>query len=330
MIPKNYEIILPNENDLFDENKINRPSDKFYEIDFSYNIWKFYELYNELKLFEIKNNVISQGMFYENFVKKYLYFKDNNLTKNNSDSIEDENKENNNQESKKLYKNYSKTNKTLNQDFNKEKSSPKNYPLICKALKTLSSKHIKKLFDLFQINIVHQPNEEPTSENKENNDYDKYIDILKIFTILSLMGTEVLTEKKEKIIMDDLKYKLVKNKYLSKNEFMKQKFWFENNFKFKESSLQSKKGSLFLPSKSPKKFIRQKTKNLTNTPYSSERKPNDEPRGFNIKDFLYAIWEDRKEHMINFIEFIDVLRISNYTKKIESEKDIYFDIIFGE
>ena len=144
------------------------------------------------------------------------------------------------------------------------------------------------------------------------------------------MGTEVLTEKKEKIIMDDLKYKLVKNKYLSKNEFMKQKFWFENNFKFNESSLKSKKGSFFLPSKSPKKFIRQKTKNLTNTPYSSERKPNDEPRGFSIKDFLYAIWEDRKEHMINFIEFIDVLRISNYTKKIESEKDIYFDIIFGE
>ena len=34
--------------------------------------------------------------------------------------------------------------------------------------------------------------------------------------------------------------------------------------------------------------------------------------------------------MINFIEFIDVLRISNYTKKIESETDIYFDIIFGE
>ena len=330
MIPKNYKIILPNENDVFDENKNSRPSDKFYEIDFSFNIWKFYELYNELKLFEIKNNVISQGMFYENFVKKYLYFKDNNLTKNNSDSIEDENKENNNQESKKLYKNYSKTNKTLNQDFDKEKSSPKNYPLICKALKTLSSKHIKKLFDLFQINIIHPPNEELISENKENNDYDKYIDILKIFTILSLMGTEVLTEKKEKIIMDDLKYKLVKNKYLSKNEFMKQKFWFENNFKFNESSLQSKKGSFFLPSKSPKKFIRQKTKNLTNTPYSSERKPNDEPRGFSIKDFLYAIWEDRKEHMINFIEFIDVLRISNYTKKIESEKDIYFDIIFGE
>ena len=43
MIPKNYKVILPNENDAFDENENSKPSDKFYEIDFSYNIWKFYE-----------------------------------------------------------------------------------------------------------------------------------------------------------------------------------------------------------------------------------------------------------------------------------------------
>ena len=33
-------------------------------------------------------------MLQENFIKKYLFIKDNDLTKNNSDRQEDENKEN--------------------------------------------------------------------------------------------------------------------------------------------------------------------------------------------------------------------------------------------
>ena len=34
--------------------------------------------------------------------------------------------------------------------------------------------------------------------------------------------------------------------------------------------------------------------------------------------------------MINFREFIDVLKVCNYTTKIENEKEIYFDVIFDE
>jgi len=45
---------------------------------------------------------------------------------------------------------------------------------------------------------------------------------------------------------------------------------------------------------------------------------------------LYNLWYDAKECLFNFKEFIDALKIDNYTNKIESEKDIYFDVIFEE
>jgi len=45
---------------------------------------------------------------------------------------------------------------------------------------------------------------------------------------------------------------------------------------------------------------------------------------------LYNIWVDEKENMFNFKEFLDVLRVSNYSTKSEINEEVYFDIIFGE
>ena len=78
--------------------------------------------------------------------------------------------------------------------------------------------------------------------------------------------------------------------------------------------------------------MRQKTKNFTNSPFRTDRKNREEEqKNFKIKNLLYNIMEDEKENMMNFIEFIDILRASNYISE-ESEKSnkIYFDVIFGE
>ena len=328
IVQKNYKIIVPKEyesENIVDANKKNKLSDKLCEIDFVYNIWKFYELHNKLVSFEVKKNVIRQNIFYENFVKKHIFIKDHKdkveIANNAVNLIANSDKNKNH---------YFQSNKVVFQNFNMDKSNIIKFPIICNALKTLSYKNIKKLFSFFQVPVEHQNNDESKIDNE---DYDKYINIPKIFTILSLIGCEVLTKQRENNIMKDLKFKLVKNKFLTKHEFMKYKFWFEKNF-YKTNSdenLLKKKNSIVTTSKSPKKLMRQKTKNFTNSPYSLERKnKEEEQRNFNIKNLLYNLWYDAKECLFNFKEFIDALKIDNYTNKIESEKDIYFDVIFEE
>ena len=320
-VQKNYKIIVPDKyetDDLIIINKKTKLSDKFCEIDFLYNLWKFYELYENIKSFEIKKNIISQEVFYEIFVKKYLFINDNL----------DNTKDNNLRESGILNRNYFKSNRIV---FQKENNNQmmNSFPAICKALKSLTSKNIKKLFSLFKINITNPSND---IQNLDNEEFDKYLDTSKIFIILALIGVEILTDKREKEIMNDLKLRLVKNKFLPKHEFLKYKFWFENNFKSNEPSLSPKKNSIAVVSKTPRKFMRQKTKNFTNSPFRTDRKNREEEqKNFKIKNLLYNIMEDEKENMMNFIEFIDILRASNYISE-ESEKSnkIYFDVIFGE
>ena len=83
--------------------------------------------------------------------------------------------------------------------------------------------------------------------------------------------------------------------------------------------------------KTPRKIVRQKTKNFTNSPFKNDRKnKEEEQKNFNIKNMLYNILEDEKENMFNFSEFIDILRASNYTKDSEKSSEIYFDVIFGD
>jgi len=189
IVQKNYKIIVPNENrDLFEKFRKIKLSDKFSQIDFAFNIYKFHDLYNSLKIFEVKPNAMNQEVFYENFVKKYIFNKEHPF--NDFDEIED----NNIQDNDNLQKNYFKSNRVVFQKTNKDHSpNSSKFPTICKALKSLTSKNIKKLFSLFQF--THPSNEEQKIENEE---YDKYIDTSKIFTMLALIGAEVLTENIEK------------------------------------------------------------------------------------------------------------------------------------
>ena len=277
-----------------------------------------------MTLFEVKKNTMSQEIFYENFIRKQIFSKDNSIKEIPTVG---EGHINHKESSNNL--NYFQTNKNVFHNFNKQKSFTNKFPIICNALKTLTTKNIKKLFSLFQIKIEKETNEELKQDNKE---YDKYINPAQIFTILALIGCEVMAEKREENIMNDLKFKLVKNKYLPKNEFMRYRFWFESFFKCNDNnSLKTKKNSIAVVSKSPRKFVRQKTKNLTNTPFRMEKKmKEEEQKNFFIKDLLYNIWLNGKEDMMDFQEFINVLKVNNYISKKVDAKDIYFDIIFDE
>jgi hypothetical protein len=119
IVQKNYKIIIPKEyetDNLVDVNKKNKLSDNLREIDFVYNIWKFYELHNKLVSFEVKKNVMRQNIFYENFIKKYIFIKDN------KDKVEIENNnEINNIERSEKNKNYFQSNKVVFQNFNLDK-----------------------------------------------------------------------------------------------------------------------------------------------------------------------------------------------------------------
>ena len=334
---KKYKIITPSEvkskiNDIFRSNIGNKLSFKFAEKDFHYHIEKFKELYYKTKQYETKKNIINEDIFYEIFIKKYLFNKDmqdtsTNLHNANNLNIFNEIKD------KKINNN--------NNDIN----YINNLPFICKALKSLSSKNIKKLFSLFRIPSNHENitknNEKESnsikqdSELQEKIEYPNYLNNAEIFTILSLIGCKILTEDLQKELMLKVKHKIINNKFLSKDDYYSHNFWFEEDFEYlniKIKNTKAKRGSMFESKIIFKKIERKRSKQLTNSTLNLEKMgKKEEIKGMTIKDFLFDIWKDDKEDNFNFNEFINVLKINRYVKELEENTGVkYFDIIFKD
>ena len=86
-------------------------------------------------------------------------------------------------------------------------------------------------------------------------------------------------------------------KYLTKNNFLEYKFWFEPFFD-----------------------------------YLNDKKENEDMyKGMrNIKEFLFDIWKiDNNSNYIDFKKFIEVLKVNKYVTDFADFNDIrYYDIIF--
>ena len=275
---KQYKIIFPNNisncisGELSERSQATNEEEIIKEEEFYYDINKFYGIYKKIKKFEIDKNIVSYDNFYEAFIKKYIIY---NKGINKINSLENNIELNNIEES----------NKNKNIKLNS----------ISFILKKINSKQIKRMMSFYQIHI------DKNEEDKEDNEYDDYIKLDEIFTILSLIGCDILTKEKEEKIMNDLKDKLIHGKYLSKNEFMNYQFWFEKNLEYQ---------------------------NLMNS-NEKEIKEEEVNDKLNIKNFLYELWKDEMGSNINMKKFIDILKVSNYITDIsEYNNKKYYDIIF--
>ncbi len=96
---------------------------------------------------------------------------------------------------------------------------------ICYPLKYLSYKDIMRLVDKFKVTFEHYNKEEINKKEV----YEDYIDIGGIFTIISIIGSQVLSRKDKANIENEFKDKLIKGKYITKEDFKNFHFWFEDD-----------------------------------------------------------------------------------------------------
>ena len=139
--------------------------------------------------------------------------------------------------------------------------------------------------------------------------------------------------------MARIKSKIIKDKYLSKNDFYNFHFWFESDFEYIDSN---NKNTIKRISMSKNKTMIKKSErkittrsSLTNS-IKLEKIINivsEENTYISIKDFLFNIWKDDKGNNFNFRDFINTLKAARYINQIE-EKDFeekrYINTIFKE
>ena len=157
---------------------------------------------------------------------------------------------------------------------------------------TLEESVIKKI-DMKNISSIDE------EKNELNLEYNVYLNTKEIFTILSLIGVNILTNEEEKKIQKDLENKLIMEKYLTKNDFLEYQFWFEPFFDY----------------------------------YTYDKIDNSKNFTGNkiIKEFLFDLWKnDEHSNHFNFQKFFDVLKISRYITDFTDVNEIkYYDIIFN-
>ena len=172
------------------------------------------------------------------------------------------------------------------------------YNAIPNIFKKLNSNQINKFITFYQIHI------DKNDENKFN-EYEDYIKTPEIFTILSLIGCEILTQEIEEEINNYFKDILIQRKYIDKTDYMKYNFWFEKNFEYQNHQL---------------KTINEGKEGL---------KVDEKKEKINIKQFLFELWKDENGNNFNLKKFLEILKISNYiTDFNEYSHKKYIDILF--
>ena len=362
---KKYKIIEPNaltmKNDVNNLGKSNiSKAINYKDDDFYYDFSKFMGLYNMIKKFEVKKSIISETIFYQQFIKNNLFnkklFYDDNDNSNNLLTINEEIK----QKEKQNNNNNNNNNKNLKSSLKSNVNNIISFPLICKALRNLNYKNVRKLLSLFRINIEHKSEDKINVNDdvtKDKNDsitsninieqsekdlskieYDNYLNNSEIFTLLSLIGCKILTEKKEKEIMSILKNKIINDKFLPKNEFFKFSFWFESDFEYinlnsNKNNNKFKRNTMIKTKTIYKKVERKSTKQSPSSSSKLEKICNinsEDNTTKTIKHLLFNIWKDEKGNNFNIKDFINVLKPIKYKNNYQEKDDErYFDIIFN-
>ena len=157
-------------------------------------------------------------------------------------------------------------------------------------------------------------NEEKDVENKEEKliEYETYLNTPEIFTILPLIGCRILNLIEEEHIMNDLKEKLVRGRYLSKSDFMEYHFWFEPDFEYQNEDIMFQQ-------------MLEDNKDNNNLGLEDQNKN----KKMNVKEFLFNLWKDEKGDKMDFQQFIGVLKMNKYITDLNALKEQnYYNIIF--
>ena len=320
---KTEEIIVNNEKiyKIISSNELGGNSCKLNENDFYFDIIKFNDIYLKVKKYEIEPNTISKDLFYQIFIKQYCLDKYN---ENNNDDINGENNDKSINRSPKKKRTRTKKELVPKEDevttlnnTNENLSTKTNINInnlngICNALRILNSKQQSKIYSLYKININYknQNNKEDfktientNEENKENKEYEIYLNTNEIFTILPLIGCNILNALEEENIFKDLKDRIVSDKFLSKRDFMEYNFWFEKDLEYQNQIVKQEE----MTSKKSRKNINK----------------------MNIKEFLFNLWKEENENKMDFSKFMNILKVNRYMTDLNAFKEEnYYNIIF--
>ena len=168
-------------------------------------------------------------------------------------------------------------------------------------------------------NNTENDEKEDTKENKENKEnkekkeeekkveYETYIKLKDLFTILSLIGCQILSVDEDDKINKELKDKIVKNGFLTKEDFMEYNFWFEKYFEYQNN-----------------------LDNLNDEEYEWIIDEHKDKR-MTIKDFLFELWKDDTGSNVNIKEILSILKIGNYITDISNNNNKkYYDVILDQ
>ena len=182
--------------------------ERHFHIEFNYDIDSLRITYDYLKQYNFEYNIIPKNIFMEMFLKNIFFNRNENNKRINVNCI----------------------------------SSP---------LKYLSYKNVMKLVDKLKVSYIENDNEvideDEDIENKiidKENVYEEYINYGQFFTIISLIGSQVIHDNEVEQIENEFKDKFIKGNYVKKEEFLNYKFWFEND-EYLEGKIESLKEFLF-------------------------------------------------------------------------------------
>jgi len=249
-----------------------------------------------------------------------------NTEKNENKEIKEENKENDiieekNEENKEENKDENKDKDTEKENKEKTKENEKekeNNNIITdkkendeNTKKEENNENNHKENDKEKENNI---NEEKDAENKEEKlvEYETYLNTPEIFTILPLIGCRILNLIEEEHLMNDLKEKLIRGRYLSKSDFMEYHFWFEPDFEYQNEDIMFQQ-------------MLEENKDNNNLGLEDQNKN----KKMNVKEFLFNLWKDDKGEKMDFQQFISVLKINKYITDLNALKEQnYYNIIF--
>ena len=182
--------------------------ERHFHIEFNYDVDSLRLSYEYLKQYNFEYNVIPKNVFMEMFLKNIFFNRNDNNKRININCI-----------------------------------SP--------PLKYLSYKNVMKLVDKLKVSYVDDKNEIiDENEDIENriidkeNVYEEYINYGQFFTVISLIGSEVIHNDEVEKIENEFKDKFIKGNYITKEDFLNYKFWFEND-EYLEGKIESLKEFLF-------------------------------------------------------------------------------------
>ena len=182
--------------------------ERHFHIEFNYDVDSLRLSYEYLKQYNFEYNVIPKNVFMEMFLKNIFFNRNDNNKRININCI-----------------------------------SP--------PLKYLSYKNVMKLVDKLKVSYVDDKNEIiDENEDIENriidkeNVYEEYINYGQFFTVISLIGSEVIHNDEVERIENEFKDKFIKGNYITKEDFLNYKFWFEND-EYLEGKIESLKEFLF-------------------------------------------------------------------------------------